>query len=501
VATVSEAEVFISYSHRDNVAPFEGEPGWVQEFERALKTFLTEVLGREPAIFRDTKLPRDQPFPDVLVERLTSVKAFVCVMSPNYVNSEWCGRELSTFLEEAKAEGGPTSILKVVKVPVELPDQPDAIRDLLGFELFRVDPDNEMFVPMSPAMDPSTKTDYVKKLYEICQTMSKVLVHEREGAGSEPPRATEVTDLSAGKIFLAETTFDLKRQHSDLKRDLVRHGYQVVPDRNPPYLASELETFVREQLAGCRLSVHLIGHSYGMVPEGASESIVKLQNTLAVDFSQSAPLRRVLWIGGNGGAADERQGKFIAELREDNRAHEGADLLEGSFEEVKTVIYRRLAPEPESSPGGDPGSETQRVYVVCDQADERDGERACQSLEDYLYAVGFEVIPSEFGADPKEWLTDHLETLASSDGVLIYHGAGNTFWLRKMTRYVDQVKGYGRKRPLLATAVYLAPPLTPDKQRYRTRVAIVLTESGPRDPKILDEFVREIQHGRVRLTG
>lgn len=494
---MSETEVFISYSHRDNRSPDGEQPGWVQQFHRALATYLTEVLGREPVIFRDTKLPRDQPFPEVLVDELASARAFVCVMSPNYVNSTWCRRELSTFLEKVRNKHGKTSILKVNRIPVELPDHPDDIRDHLGVDFFLVNEETGSFVPMSPSID---RAEYRVNMYEVAQTLCKALqAAPKPHEGSAP--ALEVTDNGAGKVFLADPTFELRRQGRDLKRDLERHGYQVLPRGNPPYVASELENFVKEQLDGCRLSVHLIGSSYGMVPEGASDSIDKLQNELVGKLAEGTALRRVIWIGGSGAIKDERQSQFVAELREDNRNHEGADLLEGSFEELKTVIFRRLEPEPESETDGDSGSGTQRVYVVCDQADEQDGERTTLPLEDYLFAEELEVIPSEFGADPKEWLADHLESMGSSDGVLIYYGAGNAFWQRKMMRYVDQVKGYGRKRPLRAVAVYIAPPPTREKERFRTREALVLREPESMDPKILDEFVKRIKDGRARRTG
>jgi len=44
-----------------------------------------------------------------------------------------------------------------------------------------------------------------------------------------------------------------------------------------PLVAGDLETFVRGQVAACRLSLHLIGKSYGIVPEDSERSIVELQ--------------------------------------------------------------------------------------------------------------------------------------------------------------------------------------------------------------------------------
>ncbi len=64
-------------------------------------------------------------------------------------------------------------------------------------------------------------------------------------------------------IFLAEATTDLKEQREALRRDLQQHGYTVLPARGLPLVASEIETSLHEDLAQCRMSIHLVGKKYG----------------------------------------------------------------------------------------------------------------------------------------------------------------------------------------------------------------------------------------------
>src|SRR5205085_2017570 len=77
-------------------------------------------------------------------------------------------------------------------------------------------------------------------------------------------------------VYVAETSLDLKDEYETIRRDLQRQGYTVLPDRALPLLKTELEAASREALSRCRLSVHLLGRNYGIVPEGAEESLIVL---------------------------------------------------------------------------------------------------------------------------------------------------------------------------------------------------------------------------------
>jgi hypothetical protein len=41
-------------------------------------------------------------------------------------------------------------------------------------------------------------------------------------------------------------------------------------------------------------------------------------------------------------------------------------------------------------------------------------------------------------------------------------------------RELKKIAGYGRTTPMVATGVYIAPPATANKQRFRTHEAIVI---------------------------
>lgn len=106
-----ENDVFISYSHTDNDPVIKGEQGWVDFFEDLLLKRLRVRLGKEIVIFRDPQLRRYGKFSDQLAEKISTSAVFICILSPRYVQSDWCKRELSEFYTRA----GGDRIIKVVK--------------------------------------------------------------------------------------------------------------------------------------------------------------------------------------------------------------------------------------------------------------------------------------------------------------------------------------------------------------------------------------------------
>jgi hypothetical protein len=101
-----ENHIFISYAHRDNLPLSEGQKGWIESLHRALEIRLGQTLGADPRIWRDPKLGGNDYFADSLATQLSKAAILVTVLSPSYVNSEWCSRELKEFYGFATKQGG-----------------------------------------------------------------------------------------------------------------------------------------------------------------------------------------------------------------------------------------------------------------------------------------------------------------------------------------------------------------------------------------------------------
>lgn len=98
-------DVFISYAHIDDQALTEGQKGWITQFHRILEVRLGQLLGEKPTIWRDQKLQGSDVFDDKIVNAFREAKVMVSIMSPRYMKSEWCLKELNEFYKAASDIG------------------------------------------------------------------------------------------------------------------------------------------------------------------------------------------------------------------------------------------------------------------------------------------------------------------------------------------------------------------------------------------------------------
>jgi hypothetical protein len=504
-----ENDVFVSYAHIDDQSPIEGQKGWISSFHRALEIRLGQLRGKTPRIWRDPKLAGNDLFSDRIVDRLPRVATLVSVLSPRYVRSDWCTRELREFLNASQRSGGPRvadkiRVFKVVKTPVPLDQHPSELRQVLGYEFYTTEPSTGRPRELGQAGDPDLQRQYWARLDDLAHDISELLEALERDAGAQPGgAAAEAADGTAaaapalGTVYLADTVSELKEQRDTVRRELMAQGWSVLPDRPLPLLRDECEALVREQLARCRMSVHLIGRHYGIVPEGTTASLVTMQSELAVERGAAGGFSRLIWLPEEMEIADERQGSFVAHLRTDARQQRGADLLETPFADFQQTLLDRLRAAGEAdreeagARGAGPapgGSEVARVYLICEQRD----LGAAAGVADHLFEQGLEVVVPVFEGDEAQVRREHEESLVSCDAALVYYGAAGEIWLRQKLRELQKSAGYGRTGPLLAKGIFLAPPETPQKLQLRTHEALVLRPAASLGAA-LEPFVRQLR--------
>ena len=289
-------------------------------------------------------------------------------------------------------------------------------------------------------------------------------------------------------VYLAETSFDLRDRRDVIRRDLESHGCRVLPDRPLPLVGSDCSAFVRSQLERCRLSIHMVGTSYGVVPEGSTESIVVMQHEEAMRRAAEGGLCCLTWMAPDLAPSDPRQDAFISALQTDPRQQAGADVLRMPLEDFKTVVQLRLDTGSRTPAQAVTETASKLVYVICDA---RDRENV-RPIEQLLYDQRLNVIASMFEGDEASVRRDHEENLLVCDAVLIYYGAGGELWFRRKLRDLQKIAGYGRAKPLLARAVFLAPPFTPEKSGVRLHDTVVIVGDGPPSTALFTPFVTRL---------
>jgi hypothetical protein len=395
----------------------------------------------------------------------------VSIISPRYVKSEWCLRELETFLKGAESRGGVRvgdkgRVFKVLKTLVPRETQPPPLNALLGYEFYRVDAATGKPNEFRIEFGPEARQSYLAKLYDLAHEIAEFL------KSLAKPEGTQAQPAIKAPIFLAVTSTDMRDGRNRIKGELRQLGHPVLPDQALPFDASTLQKAVQADLERCALAVHLVGEHYGFVPELDERSVVHLQNDIAAAYSREHGLPRLIWMPPGLTPKDKRQQTFIEYLENDAEAQRGADVLRTSLEELKTIIQEKLTVKQQPKSNSMEETDLTHIYLVCDKCD----LEASTPLADYLYGLGFEVILPVFEGEVAAVREDHTDKLLSSDAILIYFGTATELWLSSKLRDLRKLPGYGEFKPKLATAIYAGLPATDQKERLKSREVMVLKD-------------------------
>jgi hypothetical protein len=475
-----EQNLFISYAHIDNEPLTPGEKGWVTRFHATLKAMLSMRMGHEAKIWRDEKLQGNDVFSDEIVARFKQSAALISILTSRYLNSEWCTREAREFCQSAQQNGGlvfgnKSRVFKVIKTPVETQEAlPAPMKELLGYEFFT----EEDGAPLE--FDPAYGQKYAERYnksvgilaFQVAQLL-KILGSERpasnrngENAAIEPPATSKPA------VYLAECSYDRKQARELIDAELIRLGYLVLPDKQLPSDEAEYVAVVESMLARCALSIHLVGESYGAVPDGpTAKSVGMHQNELAVARCKSGGLKRLIWLPQGTCSEQAPQRAFIEALHHDAQAQFGADLIAGDIEELRAAIHATLKkieqPEPQqpecgaTSEQSAAGKGRKLIYlIICGEKDRKDSV----PLRKFCRQLGFEVVLPALKGDASQVRMTNQQILASCDAIILFYGAGDEAWKRAIDNELKKLAGYRRGKPPPAMYTYLAEPKTSDKE-------------------------------------
>lgn len=484
-------DIFISYAHIDNQPLIPGEQGWISDFDYTLKVLLEQLLGEQTSIWRDPKLQGNDYLNDTILDELQNTEFLLPVLSPRYLKSEWCMKELRVFCSAADQRGGisvanKARIFKVVKTPIEPDEHPQELQELTGYEFYHFDRVKNQMLIYDRVLSPEAQRYYLQKLYDLAYAIKDLLktVDCKECSEDQAEATTGIT------VYLAETTFDLNKERDEIKRELQQRGYTVLPNQPLPLNTPELQTVVCEHLKHCTLSIHLIGEKYGIVPEGENKSVVDLQNELAAECSQEKPeFSRLIWMPVGLQVKETSQQQFINYLQNNPGTQKGAEILRTSLEDLKTIVQDKLRPQQKSPEQQIAEDGPIRVYLIHDQRD----IDLIKPLEDYLFEQNFEVLSPLFEGEQAEVRQYHQDNLRLCDAAIIYYGNANERWLQVQMGELRKAPVYGRSKPMLAKAVYVCSPETPHKQRFQSHEASVIKNFEAFSPDSLEPFLKSLK--------
>ncbi len=502
-------DAFISYQHDNNLLRDQDGNGWVDNFHEHLEVHLLQFTGRKVAIWRDPQMPGNSVLRQHLEDKLKDTFALIAILSPGYLNSEWCMGELREFCSLATRTGGlhhngRSRIFAVVKLPPDGGTYPTEIADQLRYEFFEANSKTRR--PEEFRCDLRNRDErYWLKLQELAWDLKELLRETGRLKTPVPPGKNIFSDGPKKTIYLAETTADLSEQRRQIKEELKLHGYRVLPEAPLPYVIDEYSTEVKKNLAEAEASINLVGRTYGLIPDGGGDrSILRLQLDLANEFANTrAGFKRLIWMPEGWEASDDKMGQMLQQLKLLTDPHKGFEFLQTSLEEFKSLMHKRLTANLNGHVAGTTTAtspaQIKKVYLICDRRDIVDATPLISYLQNKRYEV---VIPEFEEIEGETPLADiHQQYLLECDGVIVYYGHGSSRWVAAKRSDIEKHAGLektvecARIRPLRAKAFYVTKPVTDLKSVYNLPMVQVIKNFGDFDPAALNDFIRDLEGG------
>jgi predicted RNase H-like HicB family nuclease len=469
-----ERDLFISYAHIDNKPLTPEQQGWITRFHASLEALLSMRMGGKARIWRDNKLQGNDVFGREIVDQFAKTAVLVSVLTPRYLKSDWCNKEVAEFCKRAEESGGmvianKARIFKVLKAPVDTQESlPQVVKDVLGYEFFTIEDGTPLELDL--AYGEKFGQDYHRKVGKLAWDVSQLLRTLEAGTrdnSHDDQGAHKPVNPAKPTVYLAECSYDRKQAREILEGELKRHGYTVLPDQELPRDEEEYVAAVERLLKSCKLSIHLVGETYGGVPDGPSQkSEVVLQNELAARQSKSNGLKRVIWVPEGTHSKQSQQQAFIEALHQDAEAQIGADLITADIEGLKTSIHAILTklekPEPQPTDEAAAANQPKLIYLIFNEKDRK--AKATVPLRKFLRDQGFKVEIPAFEGDAAAVRETHQQAMTNCEAVILFYGAGDEAWKRTIDNELKKMPGYRSGKPLLASYTFLADPKTTDKE-------------------------------------
>jgi hypothetical protein len=486
---MDEYDVFISYAHRDNqpLLQTDSEKGWVSSFDEILNNFLTRELGRTARIWRDRNNQPGDYFGDKIRENLLRSKAFILILSPSYVSSEWCQKEFELYLDERKPIRieDKSCVFPIFTKPVEEAKIPpkwnNFLKEVLAAEFFKREGEDKTLTLNLEYGDEQLKRELLKKIDFLAQDISLLL---RKGVTESLSEPSALKPFLGMKIYMAEPSPDLWDDYQKIRRDFIKRGAIVLPssfDFSRPEKIEDYQASMLADLKQCQLIVHFIGSTDAEYSEEQPQSLAQLQINLAAEYQAGANCTRLIFVPQTIVPASESHAQFIGQLSE--MTSRNVDLLRTPLD-LRTEMENALTGKPKPSPVTENAVPT--VYILHDA---QDGE-AVNTLVDKLFGNGCEVwtVSQSSEAGDVNLIEEHKAYLLNCDAALVYWNKAPLFRVRAMMSEFQRSMDNGRERAFRARGVFVDGE-SAEKANFRTHETLVRTETDFAD------FVARLKNG------
>lgn len=442
-------DLYISFAKADNSPVANSEIGWVDSFRKFLDVIIEQILGEKPIILAYGN--NEKPVKSELIKSAV----FVSILSPEYVKSTACLEEIEDYISNDPSRFA-NHFFKVIKFPVLPTEQPDKILSLLSYNLYDVDPFSGDVKEFEDFFSTDAQRKFWLKLVDLAYDIATAIKNSKQ------------LDISVSKntkaktVYLAEVGSDLQMHRDNIKRELIRHGFRVLPDRVLPATKTGLEVAIKKDLEECSLSIHLIGDYHGDLIPGTEISVLEFQNQLASEHKNvwssvitdsDSFFNRLIWISPDAEFSNDKQKIFLDNIRRDIESTEDSEIIQSPIEGFKTMVLQFLLGFEKTikSIKNKKTDSSKIVYLIYDKIDEYEAKQ----ITDFLKYQNYDVICPRFDGNLMELRETHLENLKICDFGFIYLNSVNDLWVQM--KFLDLLKapGLGRTKAEIGKAMII----------------------------------------------
>lgn len=455
------ADIFISYARDDDLPPPDrpDKKGFVTFLYESIQYEFRDLGPDRPKIWRDTKRISDgDQFSPALEKALKEASTLLVVLSPNWMASEWCNRELETFARYHNTDGVLQRIIVVSKHHIDFDARPTLLRGQTGFEFYARNKDPDDIAGDIEFFDRGEARDerYWQKVKALVAHMLK-----RKPAPSAPAYPP-----SGRTIYVAKPASDMRAGYDRIVSELVGRGHTVVPSPLEEIPLNEAVEVIDEALSSAEISIHLLGEKAGQAPEDQAP-MVKLQLARAAEAAGkdgSGKFHRLVWapaLWSAPSAADQPAQETVRHpvdvlTRFDRQLP--SDKVEGdSLSKFVDFINQHLVaiapPRLLSALSAAKGGEIS-LYLYHSQEDSDYALNLAQALQQRQLDARLPV----FDGPDAEIKSFNGKQLAECDAVVLCWAAASEVWVRAQASGLRNWQELGRKQQFSYRAVVAAPP-------------------------------------------
>ena len=439
--------VFVSYASVDNIRPVGAETGWVETLVQELRRALAEELGRleYAKIWMDYQLGPNDSLTPTIIEAIEKSAVLLIILSPGYLESQWCKLERNAFLEKLNLLQDSKRIFLVEKKAIDKDDKPESIRDIRGLPFWFEDPVSKCVETLGMPYPVPEHMEYYSKVGDLGHHLALQLKKMNKTVFDSAQESS--LKNSTRRVMLADVTDDLQDKRTEVKRYLEQHGIEVVEEedeRNPEKLSNAIE----KKLQNCKLFVQLLSQLSG---KSLSDDFISYP-FLRYSAAKKSNTEILQWYSPNlklDDLADTPQKQLLLE----------ETVISESIEQFKERIVRQM--DKKESVEIVPEHTEKMIFI--NHANE-DSEFAKQVCDFVINKMGWAYALPLTNGRPAEIRGDLERNVKESDSMFLLYGDVPETWVREQLIQFRKLKGGAKKFVVL----FEGPP--PDKNEIGMRL-------------------------------